>query len=623
MLMGGRQAYRLGEEKTAHAPAEWMLDVMAMGLANYYDKMRFVIITDPELVKTLGLEPRPVNRYQVSEFAEQFPLIRKETERISKLPDGQRTPKDEAMFDLALQTVGVMKRVDTAKRIRERLAARKIDESELYWIESDEVMAMLELVQKDRPRYTRAQVYQSRGFDEFRKRAEELERLVESGRLDRKALSPTEAKIVDTDRKLRLEERVASLGGALLIPPPDGKGEWDLLGRVMLSADLGTGSDDPLARKWEKLLVAYGTGDDKKFNELVDEVGGEMEKRYPGETWYASVETWFNHFSPFYLCTILYVVIFLMTCLSWVSWPEALRRAAFWLAVLTLGLQTFGLCLRMYIQGRPPITNLYSTAPFIGWFCLLCCLLLEALFKNGVGNLVGSLIGFATMVISLHLAASGDTLEMMQAVLDTNFWLATHVTTINIGYAATMVAGVIGIVYVVRGVLTTTLDQARAKELATMMYGVICFATLLSFVGTVLGGLWADQSWGRFWGWDPKENGALLIVIMNALILHARWGGMIKDRGMAVLAIVGNMVTMWSWFGTNQLGIGLHAYGFNSALVLLCRWFWVSQLLLIGLALVPRQYWRSSAVAAAPAPTPVRLPLGKGKGKREQTSVKV
>ena len=91
-----------------------------------------------------------------------------------------------------------------------------------------------------------------------------------------------------------------------------------------------------------------------------------------------------------------------------------------------------------------------------------------------------------------------------------------------------------------------------------MIYGVVCFATLFSFVGTVLGGIWADQSWGRFWGWDPKENGALLIVIWNALILHARWGGMVKQRGMAVLAVVGNIVTAWSWFGTNMLGVGLH-----------------------------------------------------------------
>ena len=126
-----------------------------------------------------------------------------------------------------------------------------------------------------------------------------------------------------------------------------------------------------------------------------------------------------------------------------------------------------------------------------------------------------------------------------------------------------------------------------------MIYGIVCFATLFSFVGTVLGGIWADQSWGRFWGWDPKENGALLIVIWNALILHARWGGLVKQRGMAVLAVVGNMVTCWSWFGTNQLGVGLHAYGFNDKLSAWLDRFWVTQLALIAVGLVPLRHWLS------------------------------
>src|SRR5207237_2583826 len=91
---------------------------------------------------------------------------------------------------------------------------------------------------------------------------------------------------------------------------------------------------------------------------------------------------------------------------------------------------------------------------------------------------------------------------------------------------------------------------------------------LLSSVAPVLGAIRAGQPWGRFLGWDPKENGAVLIVIGNALILHARWAGLVKARGMAVLATIGNMWVAWSWFGTNQLGIGLHAYGFDSGLVL-------------------------------------------------------
>src|SRR5262249_38216724 len=148
-------------------------------------------------------------------------------------------------------------------------------------------------------------------------------------------------------------------------------------------------------------------------------------------------------------------------------------------------------------------------------------------------------------------------------------------------------AGILGCLYVLRGVLSTSLDREAAKTMSRMIYGVTCFAIFCSFTGTVLGGLWADFSWGRFWGWDPKENGALLIVLMNAIVLHARWCGWVKERGVALLAILSNLVVAWSWFGTNQLGVGLHAYGFSNELAQILVWFWGSQLLLFGVGCLP------------------------------------
>ena len=124
------------------------------------------------------------------------------------------------------------------------------------------------------------------------------------------------------------------------------------------------------------------------------------------------------------------------------------------------------------------------------------------------------------------------------------------------------------------------------------MYGVVCFATLFSLVATILGGIWADQSWGRFWGWDPKENGALLIVLWNAIILHARWGGFARERGMALLTVFGNVITSLSWFGVNMLGVGLHSYGFMDQAFGPLIGFIVSQLAIIGLGLIPLRYWR-------------------------------
>jgi ABC-type transport system involved in cytochrome c biogenesis permease subunit len=179
-------------------------------------------------------------------------------------------------------------------------------------------------------------------------------------------------------------------------------------------------------------------------------------------------------------------------------------------------------------------------------------------------------------------------------VLATQLWLSTHVTTVTIGYGATFLAGAIGIVYIFAGVLTPALaDRALRKSVGRMIYGTVCFATLTSFVGTVLGGIWADQSWGRFWGWDPKENGAMLIVLMNALILHARWGGLVQERGMAVLAVLGNIVTAWSWFGVNLLGVGLHSYGFMDRGALWLMGFVACQLLIMAAGMLPLEWWRS------------------------------
>jgi ABC-type transport system involved in cytochrome c biogenesis permease subunit len=356
----------------------------------------------------------------------------------------------------------------------------------------------------------------------------------------------------------------------------------------------------PPAATMEKILSAYQGDDPAAFNAAV----AEYHEKHTGaisdsDKQKARLEARMNHLDPFLQCAALYVGVAILAALSWLVWHESLRKAAFYLACLTLVVHSAALLSRMYIGNRPPVTNLYSSAVFIGWGGLALCLLLERIYKLGIGSFVGAILGFSTMLVARFLAESGDTLEMLQAVLDTNFWLATHVTTVTLGYVATFVAGLIAIVYIVGGMFTNGMRGDQGKQVAGMIYGTLCFATLLSFTGTVLGGIWADVSWGRFWGWDPKENGAVLIVIWNALILHARWGGMVKARGMAILAVFGNMVAAWSWFGTNQLGIGLHAYGFDNRLATGCAVFWVSQLLIAVLGMIPLRHWASFGEAQA------------------------
>ncbi len=199
--------------------------------------------------------------------------------------------------------------------------------------------------------------------------------------------------------------------------------------------------------------------------------------------------------------------------------------------------------------------------------------------------MVASVIGFTTLIIAHHLASQGDTLEMMRAVLDSNFWLATHVVCITIGYSSTFLSGFLAVFYILRKRFDPRWDGAKAAELERMVYGIVCFSLLFSFIGTILGGIWADQSWGRFWGWDPKENGALMIVLWNAFILHARLGNLVKPKDVIVMAVFGNIVTACSWFGVNMLGIGLHSYGWMDKAFTWLAIFVVSQMAVMALGI--------------------------------------
>jgi len=297
---------------------------------------------------------------------------------------------------------------------------------------------------------------------------------------------------------------------------------------------------------------------------------------------------------------VIFVVALLFAVFSWLVWPEILGRSAFYLLALGFVLMSAGIGMRMWLEGRPPVTNLYSSALFVAWGAVGLCLILEKIHPRGLASAAGAINGFSGLIIAHHLSLSGDTLEMMRAVLDSNFWLATHVVIITIGYSATYLAGFLAALYILRGAFTRSLDRDTAVAIERMVYGIICFAALFSLVGTILGGIWADQSWGRFWGWDPKENGALIIVIWNALILHVRWGKLSGPRGLMALAIFGNIVTSWSWFGTNLLGVGLHSYGFTDRGFWALIFFAASQLVLIAFALpFVQRFWRSQNDTAA------------------------
>ena len=385
----------------------------------------------------------------------------------------------------------------------------------------------------------------------------------------------------------------------LVIPPlevRDGKAEWTRAINAVLAVDRGAQPSFALAG-YAKMAAAFKAKDGPAFTTAVtDYVGalkatGLADKRIKK----ASNEQWFNFTELFYQGMLVAVAAFIFAIAVWFA-PARMewsRLLALYLTVLTLIIIFGGLVFRMVHEGRPPVTNLYSSALFIAFGAALFGVAMEIVWPRGLGVAVASLMAFGCLLVAHFLALDGDTLIMLRAVLDTNFWLATHVVIVTLGYAATFVAGILGVFYVINGVFTKNITPELNKSFYSAGFAILCFAMLFSFVGTVLGGIWADQSWGRFWGWDSKENGALLIVIWNALILHARLGGLVKERGFMNLAIAGNCITAWSWFGTNMLGIGLHSYGFMEGAFNGLMGFVLCNIAIMLVGCIPKNSWRS------------------------------
>ena len=375
-------------------------------------------------------------------------------------------------------------------------------------------------------------------------------------------------------------------------------GSWRGVGEALRDAQAG--GNHPGLEPLAQIGAGWAAQDPALFNLGVGSLRAVVQKAQPEALGQADHERLFNRAQPFYTGMVIYLIALLSLFASWLWKRELLQPAAFALLCAGALIHTAGLVSRIVLQGRPPVTNLYSSAVFVGWSAVILGIILERIYRKGFGTAVAGVAGFASLIVAHHLASDGDTMEMMRAVLDSNFWLATHVVTITIGYSGTFLAGALAIGYTLRRHLAPRLDPANTKALVSMTYGVICFALFFSFVGTVLGGIWADQSWGRFWGWDPKENGALLIVLWNAVILHSRWGGFVRERGLMAMAIFGNVITSLSWFGVNMLGVGLHSYGFIDSAFWALSAFIASQLLLVGLHLLPRRFWsRDRSVVAA------------------------
>jgi ABC-type transport system involved in cytochrome c biogenesis permease subunit len=316
------------------------------------------------------------------------------------------------------------------------------------------------------------------------------------------------------------------------------------------------------------------------------------------------MEVHYNALKPFRTAWVFYLLGFLALL---ASFPLASRGLA-WAGFGALGagflLNTYGMVLRILISGRPPVTNMYETIVFVAWGGMLFALVFEAVYRVRYFAACAAAVSTIALIIADNVPIFDGAISPLVPVLRDNMWLTVHVLTIMLGYAAFTLA--MGIGHLNLGLyFFRPREVVLFKTLSLFLYRALQVGTLFLAVGTLLGGVWASYSWGRFWGWDPKETWALIATLGYLAILHARMTGWIKDFGMAVGSLVGYLLVLMAWYGVNfVLGTGLHSYGFGSGGYWYVGAFVAFEALVITAAVLRRrsEMQKHRAPAAAPAP---------------------
>lgn len=365
--------------------------------------------------------------------------------------------------------------------------------------------------------------------------------------------------------------------GLFILPPTDKKDPtWLSSGNAIMSVMTQESKDPETSiadiKGFEKLVRSLGE-DDLEFRKELVRVHDRLVERAEARGEYKHIALEAKYYRSNYFLNAM--VIFLLGTLTALGmWFSGRGQASKILAWVTFGLTVVGLVyclyaivLRCIIMQRPPVGNLYDTIIFIGATVVILALIVELLTRRTFALGLAPIIGVILIVLArrYELGDAKDHMDPLVAVLDSNFWLTIHVITITLGYSAGLFSAFLSLGYVLlRGLQLDGGNKDLRRSVTRAVYGMLCLTLFLSLVGTVLGGIWANYSWGRFWGWDPKENGALMIVIWSLVILHARLGGYIKEWGLHFASLFTACVVVFSWWHVNFLGVGLHNYGFTA-----------------------------------------------------------
>jgi len=436
--------------------------------------------------------------------------------------------------------------------------------------------------------------------------SEELQRLTnEAHALKRaeKALDRVQQEALSVSDRLALLANVMN-GSALLIVPASKSETEAWVVPPEFSRYYSETQFAPVQIQLQTMATSYVQADGFNFSRTASQLRESLRALSPSiypQDRQLRLEYFYNHFEAFYRAIWFYGLAFLILLVAHLrGGGRVLRNIGVSVAVLALAFHASGIVMRCLIGGRPPVTNMYESIIWVSFAVSFFGVIFFTRYRTPVYLLAALPVTLVALLLVHQMPiAMPSSIDPLVPVLRDNFWLTIHVLTITLSYAAFALAMGFGHILLWR----YARDPARARADSPMhfwLYRVLQLGVLLLAAGTILGGVWANYSWGRFWGWDPKETWALIALLCYLTALHGRLAGWWTEFGLVVASVICFLAVLMAWYGVNfVLGKGLHSYGFGIGGETYVATFVLLDLLFVGFAI-----WRYRSSKCAGSDTP-------------------
>lgn len=555
-------------------PSAWLLEVLFDQKEAY--KRKIFKINNPDLLKILKLEPSNGHSYDFIEVFSALDIVNEQIDKLLSRGPEELTPDQKQLTTLYNNIYKYLNLSRSFSMFLPELELTNRELSEALMLPAGRKLSYFEIVQTK---------WRLRNF-------------LKNTEMKDQSLMMDTAKII---KFLKFYEDDKFADALKIIPPPEVPAGQNFTEQSWLSPwsiDFSKQGDISSLSRWHDLYKSY-KGEEASFNQAAQSIydhglSVSTNNISPSKLLW---EVRYNQYKLFKVAFVLYLLSFLIFIVHLLTDRKSAKITS--LLALSVGALAhfINLAVRCYLLGRPPVSNLYESILFVGLIGVLFALVMER-FRYQYSTLIGSVMGALLLLVSFGYEKEGDSMGMLVAVLDTNFWLAFHVITISIGYGCALVTSLMAHLFLAK---KSFQNESRDDQLKKQIHYCSLFSLFFVIVGTMLGGIWADQSWGRFWGWDPKENGALLICLWLLWVVHGKIAGILKESSYMIFTALTSIVVVLAWFGVNLLNVGLHSYGFTDSIANNILMFVIAEALINGL-FVAKLISRKTTTAAFSKP---------------------